>query len=229
MDRAKDWNDFREAAARLRRSPRRTSSTPTPRATSATRRRAGSPSAPRATTAAARRPAGTPRTGGRRATSAVDALPYEYNPDARLHRHRQPGRHRPEASTRTLLTTDWGYGTRSQRITDLIESKIKDGGKISTDDMRQMQLDNSSEIAKLLVPVPAEDRRQGPRRPRGAEAAGGLGLHPGRRLGGRRLLQRGLAQHPQAGLRRQAAQGAAGQGPVPAGPPGRQHRSASTT
>jgi penicillin amidase len=50
------------------------------------------------------------------------------------------------------LTTDWGYGTRSQRINDLIESKIKGGGKISTDDMRQMQLDNSSEIAKLLVP-----------------------------------------------------------------------------
>ncbi|MFE0509661.1 penicillin acylase family protein [Streptomyces sp. NPDC058964] len=50
------------------------------------------------------------------------------------------------------LTTDWGYGTRSQRIGDLIESKIKGGGKISTDDMRQMQLDNSSEIAKLLVP-----------------------------------------------------------------------------
>ncbi|MEU1037329.1 penicillin acylase family protein [Streptomyces sp. NPDC005551] len=50
------------------------------------------------------------------------------------------------------LTTDWGYGSRSQRITDLIESKIKGGGKISTDDMRQMQLDNSSEIAKLLVP-----------------------------------------------------------------------------
>ncbi|MFJ5777869.1 penicillin acylase family protein [Streptomyces sp. NPDC093094] len=50
------------------------------------------------------------------------------------------------------LTTDWGYGTRSQRIDDLIESKIKGGGKISTDDMRQMQLDNSSEIAKLLVP-----------------------------------------------------------------------------
>ncbi|MEU0336509.1 penicillin acylase family protein [Streptomyces sp. NPDC006193] len=50
------------------------------------------------------------------------------------------------------LTRDWGYGTRSQRITDLIESKIKDGGRISTDDMRQMQMDNSSEIAKLLVP-----------------------------------------------------------------------------
>ncbi|MFJ8825636.1 penicillin acylase family protein [Streptomyces sp. NPDC102467] len=50
------------------------------------------------------------------------------------------------------LTTDWGYGTRSQRITDLIKSKIDGGGKISTDDIRTMQMDNSSEIAKLLVP-----------------------------------------------------------------------------
>ncbi|MER5890029.1 penicillin acylase family protein [Streptomyces sp. NPDC001941] len=51
-----------------------------------------------------------------------------------------------------LLTKDWGYGSRSQRINDLIASKTKDGGKISTDDMRTMQMDNSSEIAKLLVP-----------------------------------------------------------------------------
>ncbi|WP_405925177.1 penicillin acylase family protein [Streptomyces sp. NBC_00035] len=78
-------------------------------------------------------------------------LPYEYNPDrgyivtanqAVVEKDKYP----------YTLTTDWGYGTRSQRITDLIESKIKDGGKISTEDMRQMQLDNSSEIAKLLVP-----------------------------------------------------------------------------
>ncbi|MFI0981309.1 penicillin acylase family protein [Streptomyces sp. NPDC021093] len=51
-----------------------------------------------------------------------------------------------------LLTEDWGYGARSQRINDLIESKTKDGGKISSDDMRTMQMDNSSEIAKLLTP-----------------------------------------------------------------------------
>ncbi|MDT9685734.1 penicillin acylase family protein [Streptomyces sp. TRM76323] len=51
------------------------------------------------------------------------------------------------------LTADWGYGSRSQRINDLIESKIKDGGKISTDDMRTMQTDNQSEIAKLLTPL----------------------------------------------------------------------------
>ncbi|MBW8796205.1 MAG: penicillin acylase family protein [Streptomyces sp.] len=80
-----------------------------------------------------------------------DELPYEYDPkrgyivtanQAVIDKDKYP----------YTLTTDWGYGTRSQRITDLIESKIKDGGKISTDDMRQMQTDNSSEIAKLLVP-----------------------------------------------------------------------------
>ncbi len=50
------------------------------------------------------------------------------------------------------ITDDWGYGTRSQRINDLIASKIAGGGKISMDDMQSMQMDNSSEIAKLLVP-----------------------------------------------------------------------------
>lgn len=50
------------------------------------------------------------------------------------------------------LTEDWSYGARSQRVNDLIRSKIKDGGKISMDDMQSMQLDSSSEIAKLLVP-----------------------------------------------------------------------------
>ncbi|MEU6575461.1 penicillin acylase family protein [Streptomyces sp. NPDC046805] len=79
------------------------------------------------------------------------ALPYEYNPargyivtanQAVVDKDKYP----------YTLTTDWGYGTRSQRIADLIDSKIRGGGKISTDDMRQMQLDDSSEIAKLLVP-----------------------------------------------------------------------------
>ncbi|MEU2155609.1 penicillin acylase family protein [Streptomyces sp. NPDC019396] len=80
-----------------------------------------------------------------------DELPYEYDPqrgyivtanqsvvDARKYPH--------------PITSDYGYGSRSQRINDLIESKIKDGGKISTDDMRTMQMDNSSEIARLLTP-----------------------------------------------------------------------------
>jgi penicillin amidase len=79
-----------------------------------------------------------------------DALPYEYNPDRGYivtANQAVVGEDYPYT-----LTTDWGYGARSRRITELIESKIKDDGKISTDDMRQMQLDNSSTIAKLLVP-----------------------------------------------------------------------------
>ncbi|MGW0471518.1 penicillin acylase family protein [Streptomyces coeruleorubidus] len=81
-----------------------------------------------------------------------DELPYEYNPDRGYIVTANQAVIDPDKYPYTL-TEDWGYGTRSQRITDLIQSKIKDGGKISTDDMRQMQLDNSSEIARLLVPT----------------------------------------------------------------------------
>lgn len=79
------------------------------------------------------------------------SLPWEYNPSrgyivtanqAVVDREKYP----------YLLTDDWGYGARSQRINDLVQSKIKDGGKISMGDMQTMQMDNSSEIAKLLVP-----------------------------------------------------------------------------
>ncbi|AJT66516.1 penicillin acylase family protein [Streptomyces chattanoogensis] len=79
------------------------------------------------------------------------ALPYEYNPErgyivtanqAVVDEDKYP----------YLLTKDWGYGARSQRINDLIQSRIKDGGKVSTDDMQAFQKDNSSEIARLLTP-----------------------------------------------------------------------------
>lgn len=79
-----------------------------------------------------------------------DELPYEYNPkrgyivtaNQAVIDEKYPN----------LLTKDWGYGARSQRINDLIESKIKGGGKISTDDMQKMQMDNQSAIAAELVP-----------------------------------------------------------------------------
>ncbi|MGI5455546.1 penicillin acylase family protein [Streptomyces sp. CA-249302] len=80
-----------------------------------------------------------------------DALPYEYNPKRGYIVTANQAVIDPDKYPYTL-TTDWGYGTRSQRITDLIEQKIKGGGKISTDDMRQMQLDNTSVIAQKLVP-----------------------------------------------------------------------------
>ncbi|WP_328944217.1 penicillin acylase family protein [Streptomyces sp. NBC_00250] len=81
-----------------------------------------------------------------------DRLPYEYNPKrgyiVTANQAVIDSKAYPD-----LLTKDWGYGSRSQRINDLIESKIKDGGKISPDDMRTMQTDNRSEIATLLNPL----------------------------------------------------------------------------
>ncbi|MDF3302825.1 penicillin acylase family protein [Streptomyces tropicalis] len=80
-----------------------------------------------------------------------DELPYEYDPERGYVVTANQAVVDPGSYPYTL-TTDWGYGTRSQRISDLIQSKIDGGGKISTEDMRQMQLDDSSEIAKQLVP-----------------------------------------------------------------------------
>ncbi|MEV8452742.1 penicillin acylase family protein [Streptomyces sp. NPDC052095] len=80
-----------------------------------------------------------------------DQLPYEYNPE-RGYIVTANQAVVDEKNYSPLLTKDWGYGTRSQRINDLIESKIKDGGKISTEDMQKMQMDNNSAIAALLVP-----------------------------------------------------------------------------
>jgi len=80
-----------------------------------------------------------------------DAMPYEYNPpQGYIVTANQPVIDQNKYPY--LLTEDWDYGTRSQRINDLIQSKIKDNGKISMDDMQSMQNDDSSEIAKLLVP-----------------------------------------------------------------------------
>jgi penicillin amidase len=50
------------------------------------------------------------------------------------------------------LTEDWAYGVRSQRIKELIQATIDEGGKISIGDMQEIQLDNSNEMAEILVP-----------------------------------------------------------------------------
>ncbi|MBW5421001.1 penicillin acylase family protein [Streptomyces sp. BG9H] len=83
-----------------------------------------------------------------------DALPYEYDPKRGyiVTANQAVIDDSDKAKYPYKLTSDWGYGARSQRIDDLIQSKIKNGGKVSTEDMRLMQMDNSSEIAKLLVP-----------------------------------------------------------------------------
>ncbi|MFC8494824.1 penicillin acylase family protein [Streptomyces sp. NPDC057235] len=81
-----------------------------------------------------------------------EELPYEYNPERGYIVTANQAVIDPKNYS-ALLTKDWGYGSRSQRINDLIESKTKDGGKISPDDMRTMQTDNRSEIATLLNPL----------------------------------------------------------------------------
>ncbi|MFI8403329.1 penicillin acylase family protein [Streptomyces sp. NPDC085463] len=81
-----------------------------------------------------------------------ERLPYEYNPERGYIVTANQAVIDPK-NYPDLLTKDWGYGSRSQRINDLIESKTKDGGKISPDDMRTMQTDNRSEIATLLNPL----------------------------------------------------------------------------
>ncbi|MFF5446896.1 penicillin acylase family protein [Streptomyces sp. NPDC012888] len=83
-----------------------------------------------------------------------DEMPWDYNPKrGYVVTANQAVVESGQGKYPHTLTTDWGYGARSQRINDLIEAKIKDSGKISTDDMRTMQMDNSSEIAALLTPV----------------------------------------------------------------------------
>ncbi|MEV0175746.1 penicillin acylase family protein [Streptomyces sp. NPDC050803] len=149
MDKATDWNDFREAAALF--------DVPSQNLIYAdTKDHIGYTLPGKIPTRAAGVDGSVPQPGWDskyRWTGYIpqNKLPYEYDPargyivtanQAVIDGDKYP----------YTLTADWGYGTRSQRITDLIKSKIDDGGKISTDDMRQMQLDNSSEIAKLIVP-----------------------------------------------------------------------------
>jgi penicillin amidase len=51
-----------------------------------------------------------------------------------------------------LLTNDWSYGYRSQRIYDLLDATLAGGGKVSMDDVARMQFDNRNGMAATIVP-----------------------------------------------------------------------------
>jgi penicillin amidase len=53
---------------------------------------------------------------------------------------------------RHLLTRDWSYGYRSQRIVEMIQDRTS-RGKIGPEDIRQMQFDNRNGFAPTLVPA----------------------------------------------------------------------------
>ncbi len=50
------------------------------------------------------------------------------------------------------LTSDWDYGYRSQRIRDVLTESIEAGDKLSSEDMRALQLDTRNGFAPVLVP-----------------------------------------------------------------------------
>ncbi|WP_328910672.1 penicillin acylase family protein [Streptomyces sp. NBC_00234] len=95
-------------------------------------------------------PGWTSEYGWKKEPIPFDELPYEYNPERGY--IVTANQAVIDEKYPHMLTEDWGYGARSQRINDLIAKKIDGGEKISTDDMQKMQMDNSSEIAALLVP-----------------------------------------------------------------------------
>ncbi len=65
------------------------------------------------------------------------------------------------------LTSDWDQGYRSTRIRELLQSRLRDGGKVSPADMAATQLDTRNPMAPVLVPYLLDVRV-----PRGYYAAG---------------------------------------------------------
>jgi penicillin amidase len=51
-----------------------------------------------------------------------------------------------------FLTDDWSYGTRSQRIVDLVRLATAEGRKVGADELRSIQFDAWNENASFLVP-----------------------------------------------------------------------------
>ena len=60
------------------------------------------------------------------------------------------------ASTTPLLTRDWDAGYRASRIVELIEDAIDSGGKVTAEDMSEIQADNANAFAEHIAPVLAD-------------------------------------------------------------------------
>ncbi|MGP3967418.1 penicillin acylase family protein [Streptomyces sp. 6N223] len=80
-----------------------------------------------------------------------EALPYEYNPERGYIVTANQAVVDPSGYD-YHLTEDWSYGTRSNRIEELIQETIAEGGNVSMTDMQEIQLDNHNEMAEVLTP-----------------------------------------------------------------------------
>ncbi len=52
-----------------------------------------------------------------------------------------------------FLTTDWAYGSRSQRIRDVLTGWIRSGHRITVADMQHLQMDSANALGPILVPA----------------------------------------------------------------------------
>ena len=173
---------------RRSRCRRRTSSTPTVRDTSATRRPAGSRSASPATTGGCRPRAGCPRTTGPATTSRSTGC---RGCSTRRRASSSPPTRR--SSARTTPTSSPTTGTRATARSGSATCSVGQD-TWSVDDMTALQIDSQNPLAAVLTPylldidVRRDYYRDGP------GPAARLGLRPGRRQRRRGVLQRGLAQ-----------------------------------
>ncbi len=78
-----------------------------------------------------------------------EQLPHVYNPPEGFIVTANNAAVRPDYGP--LLTSDWSYGYRSQRIVDRITQAIE-AGKITVDTMRDIQMDSRNGLAEALVP-----------------------------------------------------------------------------
>ncbi|NYI07776.1 penicillin acylase family protein [Allostreptomyces psammosilenae] len=95
-------------------------------------------------------------------TIPFEDLPYEYNPERGfIVTANNPVIASPSEDYPYLLTADWAYGARAERITDMIQRKIDAGTPIGAEDMQAMQNDTVNEMAATLVPylldIPVEE------------------------------------------------------------------------
>lgn len=60
-----------------------------------------------------------------------------------------------------FFTDDWAYGTRSQRIVELIDAATSGGAPLTAARMREMQMDNHNALAEFMVPQLASVRWEG--------------------------------------------------------------------
>ena len=81
-----------------------------------------------------------------------DELPWTENPKSGYVVSADQAVVSPSSGYPYLLNQQSGNGARAARITSSITSKLADSGKISTDDMQKIQLDDTSPMASTLVP-----------------------------------------------------------------------------